>query len=231
MANNLKQLDGFQVLKSVYSPSTNCLRVCVVEGSTGGGSGFEVIITHIDDSIRLGDGTNFFTSSTIASKIGLDVAIINEVNIRPLDKSTDNLILEDDDGDRLNIFSDGSLPVKITGIEEIIPTPQYGEISSVAANVETTLLSFTALADRQTYIQGIEASGENIAEYRVKIMGTVIDKKRSYHGAGLNVNFKYDGTLNLGYPLSPGQILTVTVIHQRPNVGDFNSKAIIIEKT
>lgn len=76
MANNLKKLDGFQVLKSVYSPSTNCLRVCVVEGTTGEGSGFEVIISHTNDSIRLGDGVNLFTSTGVSSKTGLDVAVI-----------------------------------------------------------------------------------------------------------------------------------------------------------
>lgn len=36
----------------------------------------EVIISHTDDSIRLGDGTNFLTSTTVGSDVGLDVNII-----------------------------------------------------------------------------------------------------------------------------------------------------------
>lgn len=229
MANNLKQLDGFQVLKSVYSPSTNCLRVCVVEGSTGGGSGFEVIITHTDDSIRLGDGTNYFTSSVVGPKTGLDVAVINEINIEDLDSSKDNVAIQDDDGHRLNINADGSLPVTVGVSDNITVSNIYSEVSSVAQSVETTLATFTALAGRDTYIQKIDLSGENIAEFRVKVQNVVVDKKRSYFGSGLDIGFKYDGELNTGYRLSPGQVLSVTVLHERPNPGDFNVRLTTVE--
>ena len=40
----------------------------------------EVIINHLDDSIRLGDGSSFLTSTTVSGKVGLDVAIINVSN-------------------------------------------------------------------------------------------------------------------------------------------------------
>jgi hypothetical protein len=73
--NNLKQYDAFQVLRSVFDVDKNCLRVCVVDGGSGGP--IEVIIDHTTDSIRLGDGTTLFTSTTVGSKTGLDVAIIN----------------------------------------------------------------------------------------------------------------------------------------------------------
>jgi hypothetical protein len=72
-----KLYDGFQVLKSVFDPDKNCLRVCVVDGSSGGGGPIEVIIDHTTDSIRLGDGTTLTTVTTINGKSGLDVNIIN----------------------------------------------------------------------------------------------------------------------------------------------------------
>jgi len=78
VANELKNYDAFQVLRSVFDVNKNCLRVCVVDGSPGGGGGVEVIITHTEDSIRLGNGTNFFTSTTIGSKLGLDVSVIKD---------------------------------------------------------------------------------------------------------------------------------------------------------
>lgn len=230
MPNNLNnKLDGFQVLKSVFDPATNCLRVCVVEGSTGGGSGFEVIITHTDDSIRLGDGTNFFTSTVVGPKTGLDVSVINELDIENLDASKDNIAIQDDDGHRLNINADGSLPVTISGSANVTEINNFNEVSSVAQSTETTLLTFTALAGRETYIQKIDVSGENIAEYRIKVQGSVVDKKRTYFGAGLDAKFRYDGQLNNGYRLSPGQTLTVTVIHERPMPGDFNARATLVE--
>ena len=36
MANKLKDLDGFQVLRSVYDVAKNSLRVNIVDGTSGG---------------------------------------------------------------------------------------------------------------------------------------------------------------------------------------------------
>ena len=86
MANNLKGLDAFQVLRSVFDVDMNCLRVCVVDGSTGGGGGgFEVIISHVNDSIRIGDGTNLVTSTTEGGKTGLDVNIVGDTELSRID--------------------------------------------------------------------------------------------------------------------------------------------------
>lgn len=38
-------------------------------------------LTHVTDSVRLGDGTSFFTSTTVGSDIGLDVNILNSLTI------------------------------------------------------------------------------------------------------------------------------------------------------
>jgi len=76
MANNLKQLDANQVLRSAYDPVTNRLRTdSVLSGSIGA---IEVIIEHTNDSIRLGDGTTLFTGTTVGAKTGQDVNIIND---------------------------------------------------------------------------------------------------------------------------------------------------------
>ena len=77
MANNLKGYDAFQVLRSVFDVDKNCLRVCIVDGSSGG-SPVEVIVDHTTDSIRLGDGTSLVTATILGSKVGIDV---NQLNI------------------------------------------------------------------------------------------------------------------------------------------------------
>lgn len=78
MPNNLKDYDFPQVLRSVFDVDENCLRVCIVSGSSGGPNPpFEVIIDHTNDSIRLGDGTTLFTGTTVGPKTGLDVNVIN----------------------------------------------------------------------------------------------------------------------------------------------------------
>lgn len=89
MANNLKQLDANQVLRSAYEVTTNRLRVdASISGSIGS---IEVIIDHTNDSIRLGDGTTLFTGTTVSGKTGLDVNIINDsidVNFEGVDTPT-----------------------------------------------------------------------------------------------------------------------------------------------
>lgn len=114
MANNMSKLDAFQVLKSVYDTPNNALRVSVVEGTTGGGAGFEVIISHTDDSIRLGDGTKLTTATQVGSQVGLDVNILNGISIGDLDASKDNVAIRDSDGDELAINPDGSINTNTT---------------------------------------------------------------------------------------------------------------------
>ncbi len=63
------------------------------------GINVEVDLSHVDDSVRLGDGTDLFTSTTVASDIGLDVNIINasievtatDLDIRDLAFATDSV--------------------------------------------------------------------------------------------------------------------------------------------
>lgn len=73
----MKKLDAFQVLRSVYDDPLNCLRVCVVDGTTGGNSGFEVIIDYTNDSIAIAAGGQLLTSTAVGGKQALDVNVAN----------------------------------------------------------------------------------------------------------------------------------------------------------
>lgn len=52
------------------------LDVNIIEGIN-----VEVDSSHLDDSIRLGDGTDFFTSHTVGSDLGLDVYQLNDASV------------------------------------------------------------------------------------------------------------------------------------------------------
>lgn len=41
--------------------------------------GTEVVISHLDDSIRIGDGANLVTATTVGSDVGLDVNVVGGV--------------------------------------------------------------------------------------------------------------------------------------------------------
>lgn len=229
MPNNMTKFDAFQVLRSVYDIQNHALRVSVVEGTTGGGAGFEVIISHTDDSIRLGDGAKLTTATQLGLKVGLDVNVINELDIENLNASKDNVAIHDADGDELAINTNGSINVALVPASNVNGTQVYTEVSAVVASVETTIAQFTAIGGRRTFLQKIGASGDNIAKYRVKVNGTVIDFKRTNFGGNLNADFIFDGQLNNGLEISSGATVSITVIHERPDPSDFNAKIAYLE--
>lgn len=72
------QLDANQCIQQSFDESKDALRVDIGPGVTiTVGGQMEVSINHTEDSIRLGDGTNFLTSTTFGGKTALDVNIID----------------------------------------------------------------------------------------------------------------------------------------------------------
>jgi len=71
---NNSKLDFQQIIKAVFDSDKHRLRTDGIVSFEGGEQ--EIIISHLDDSIRLGDGTNFLTSTNIGADYGLDVNII-----------------------------------------------------------------------------------------------------------------------------------------------------------
>jgi hypothetical protein len=86
------------------------------------GVNVEVDLAHTDDSVRLGDGTSFFTSTSENSDIALDVHISNtsilvtatDLDIRNLSHTQDTVKLGDGT-DFLAINTDGSINSKPSG--------------------------------------------------------------------------------------------------------------------
>lgn len=63
-------------LTSTLIGGKQALDVYIAEGIN-----VEVDLSHVDDSVRLGDGTNFLTSTTVGADIGLDVFNINDPSV------------------------------------------------------------------------------------------------------------------------------------------------------
>lgn len=139
------------------------------------GVNVEVDLSHVDDSVRLGDGTAFFTSTSENSDIALDVHISNtsiavtqgadspwsiddnggsltvdavDLDIRDLTGASDSVNLNDGTN-ALVINGDGSLSV-ITGA---LTTSAHGakSVTSTATDIVTTDLS----GRRQILIQNL----------------------------------------------------------------------------
>lgn len=142
MANNLKQIDAGQVLRSCYDPVTNRLRTdALVVASIGG---LEVAITHVDDSIRIGDGTDLVTVTNIGADYGLDVNIINAPEI-VIDHADDSIRL----GDGTDLIT--STPSAIGSFQGL----DTNDISGFGIEpFDYTALTTTATTDTWTFRNG-----------------------------------------------------------------------------
>ena len=108
------------------------------------------------------------------------------------------------------------------GTQTLIST--FNDISAVAAGVETTVTTYTVPVGKVFYLQRVEVSGSNIAEYWLKIANVVVDKRYSWFTKGLSDLFDFSGGLLRGLKVNAGVTVKVTVRHGRPFAGDFNAR-------
>lgn len=161
----------------------------------------------------LDESTGRLRTDTIATISDIAVSI-------DLDPTDDGVYIADKTGNELNINADGSLDVKLTSNPI---SSKYFSVDGVVTGVTASIINTTVLSNG--VLQKIVFSGSNIAEYELIIDGITEDKQRTYFGSPLNGEFNF----NQGLPLTVGQTLVVTVIHNRPDVGDFNARIQFME--
>lgn len=141
----------------------------------------------------------------------------------------DNIALANEDGSKkvtvTTVGSKEALDVNVVNSSDSAGTLNtfYNEITSLGSGSLTTIGGFTALGDSK--LLKISVSGTNIASYQVELNASVIDKRRTYFGNSLNTDFIFETGLDLGL----GDNVVVKVIHDRPDVGDFNARIDIEE--
>lgn len=146
------------------------------------------------------------TASAISGPIDVNISASNDS------------IKISDGTDTLAINSDGSINVALTGGG--LTSATYNEVTGVASGVLTTVASFTAVAS--TKVRRIMAAGTNIAAYEVVVDGNVRAKSYTNFGGPLDVVFDFED----GLSLSIGNQVLVRVLHQRPDVGNFNASIV-----
>lgn len=174
-----------------------------------------------EDGVYIGDPDTGFTL-----QIEADGSINSNVEVDAADG--DNIAIHDSGGDELAINPDGSINVVLTSSNPGDLLTFYNEVTSVPASVLTTVQTFTAPLGKVTFLQKVEVSGTNIAEYTVEINAAIQDKKRTYFGSELNLKFVFAET-GTGLPLAVGDVVTVKAIHGRPFVANFNSRIQVVE--
>lgn len=219
------ELDFQQAIRNVYDEALNRLRVDAVVSIDG--TALEVDIQHTNDSIRLGDGTNYLTSTTIGGDVGLDVNIINPLSVEIDAGDGDNIAISDGTN-TLSVNTDGSINVKVSDTLGTLIS-SFSEITSVASSTTTDINSYTVPIGKTGFLQKVYLSGTNIAEYEILINGIVQEKTRTWFGNSLNEELDFSDYSKNGIPLIAGDIVKARVTHNRPSVGDFNARIQVVE--
>jgi hypothetical protein len=135
-------------------------------------------------------------------------------------------------GDLLNVNADGSINVVVTEAPVTGSTVEslFTAITSVPGGVLTTISTYTVPPGDTAMIEAVKVSGTNIAMYTINVNSTIVDQFYTFYG---NLNFyqNYNTPQGSTINLSSGDVLTVTVIHTKPYVGDFNSRVDLIQKS
>lgn len=120
------KLSASQVLVQSFNEAEDRLRVDAVATIESGT--LEIVLTHEDDSIRLGDGTNFIGSTTVGGHVGLDVNVVGG-NSTISGTVTTNL-------NGLNSFQTSQYTVGTSAVQ-LTPSPLSGR-SSLSIKVRLT---------------------------------------------------------------------------------------------
>lgn len=140
-----------------------------------------------------------------------------EINLDALEVN-----IKDLNGDQLNINPDGSINVNVVRTDQVLKS-YFNEIDGIVTGVTEELISYTATAD--VYLQKIEFSGTNIAQFELVIDSSTVDKKRTFFNGNLENLFNFNEGLNV----ASGSVIKVYVVHDRPEPGSFNARMQILE--
>lgn len=159
------------------------------------GINVEVDLSHVDDSIKLGDGTDLFTSHTVSTDVGLDVYLLNaSIAVTATQLDIDDLNATDDavqawahDGTGNAIGSTGgSLDVNLTNTSIATTPAATTALKNVA---ETVGVAAAAIVD-----------GADELALRRELWLYNNGNKTTYFGAtGI--------TVATGFPLPPGSMV------------------------
>ena len=172
-----------------------------------------------DDAVRVED-----PSTGAHVKVNVDGSI--DANVK-VDAASDTIAIADaSTGDKATVNPDGSLNVNVvstggaTGVEKNV----FASISSVASGSNTTIQTYIVPVGKTDLLQLVEVSGTNIAQYEVLLNAVVIARKYTYFGNSLNDVFNFNSL-----KLLAGDVILVKVLHNRSNLGNFNSRIQVSE--
>lgn len=131
----------------------------------------------------------------------------------------------------LNVNNDGSINVVITSapISGTSVVTTYNQISSVVSGSTVEIVSYTVPMNKTSILQRCPVSGENIARYDLIINSTTQDTLRTMFGGDLTGEFDFTSGNDSGLALNSGDVVSIQVFNNRPDIADFNGRIQVLE--
>ena len=188
----------------------------------------------INDTTGAGSG-----DATAANQI-IEINVLNSINSKtpalgqePMSGSVPVVIASDQSTIAVNLTNASGTPVGTSGNPIYVNATessgrtavnQYAEIMSVAAGSTTTIVQYTVPSASNFMLERVSVSGGNIALYQVLINDSPIETQRTNFGAQLNSEFNFISSSTQGYILNVGDVVKVTVLHNRPYTANFEGR-------
>lgn len=184
------------------------------------------------------DGVNYLTIQTALGDTPFFCSVHNWVyaKIKPDNFSgTSYQIYWKGDTSNLSprVNQDGSLNVNIsaTSVEDSdIARNFFGSVTGVPSNIETQIVQYTVPPGKRAVIVRAEYSGEQIGLYKVYIDNIQQAARRTHHGIGLTGQFEFTDAISSGMIAPAGATVKITVIHNRPGLGQFDARIQVVEQ-
>jgi len=129
--------------------------------------------------------------------------------------------------------ADGSINVNIVPSTSSTDTVKniFGTAAAVVSGATTTIVQYTVPLNKIAILERSVASGENIGAFTILINNVVQSIQRTYYAGGFNVTFEFITGQDNGLVLQPGDIVKVTILHNRPYTGNFDARIQVLEIT
>lgn len=138
------------------------------------------------------------------------------------------VIWKDSSGNDVGTSSNPIYTTPISGPTRA-PINIYNTAFAVASGVPTTIVTYTVPVLKAGALERVAITGENIGYFEVLVNNIAIDSRHTMFGMSLNTEFNFTSSVNLGYPLISGDIVTIKVLHARPYIANFSARIQAIE--
>lgn len=207
-------LSSENVLRDVHDQVTQSLRTTATATIVVPG-GLDVAIDHTEDSIRLGNGTNFITSTSATGKVALDVNLINASDIgdiRPLNVLIDSISAPNVESRLDSLLTELQLKADVTEAQNIrnltsvsdsVSVPELSNTNALLTTLNTDVAKDSTLNNILTTLQNDlklflsgSASANNtnlISDTDVSNYDTIIIQTQGTFSATMQAQFSNDG--------------------------------------